>query len=86
MDEQNKNEIREAARLLGKRGGTRTLEKYGRDQLKYWGQRGAEFGKLGGRPLKPWEQLSEGGRYARRRREAKTAQGDQCHGVQAREL
>jgi hypothetical protein len=66
--------VQEAARLLGKRGGARTLEKYGRDQLKRWGERGAEFGKLGGRPPKPWDQLSEGGRYARRRREAKLRQ------------
>ena len=77
MRDLSTDQIREAARLLGNRGGTRTLEKYGRDQLKYWGQRGAEFGKLGGRPLKPWEQLSEGGRYARRRREAKSARGGQ---------
>lgn len=45
-------EVHEAARLLGKRGGTKTLEKYGRDQLKQWGKLGAEFGKLGGRPSK----------------------------------
>jgi len=45
-------EVQEAARLLGKRGGTKTLEKYGRDQLKKWGKLGAEFGKLGGRPPK----------------------------------
>jgi len=45
-------EVHEAARLLGKRGGTKTLEKYGRDQLKKWGKLGAEFGKLGGRPPK----------------------------------
>lgn len=69
--------IHEAARLLGKKGGTKTLEKYGHDQLKRWGQRGARFGKLGGRPPKAFDQLSEGGRYARRRREAKTAQGGQ---------
>jgi len=68
-------EVQEAARLLGERGGSRTLEKYGRDQLKRWGERGAEFGKLGGRPPKPWNQLSEGGKYARRRREAKLRQG-----------
>jgi len=77
MNDQSTNQIREAARLLGRQGGTRTLEKYGRDQLKHWGQRGAEFGKLGGRPPKPWDQLSEGGRYARRRRESKTAQEGQ---------
>lgn len=68
-------EVHEAARLLGKRGGTKTLEKYGRDQLKRWGERGGTFGKLGGRPTKLWDQLSEGGRYARKRREAKLRQG-----------
>lgn len=52
MNDQHKDEIREAARLLGKRGGTRTLEKYGRDQLRKWGELGGKFGKLGGRPLK----------------------------------
>lgn len=44
--------VSEAARLLGKRGGQKTLEKYGPDQLKKWGERGAKFGKLGGRPRK----------------------------------
>jgi hypothetical protein len=74
MDSQVK-QVHEAARLLGKRGGTKTLERYGRDRLKEWGQRGAEFGKRGGRPPKPWDQLSEGGKYARMRREAKSAHG-----------
>lgn len=68
-------EVQEAARLLGKRGGTRTLEKFGRDQLKKWGKLGGEFGKLGGRPPKPWNQLSEARRNARRRREAELGQG-----------
>lgn len=75
MDSQVK-QVHEAARLLGKRGGDRTLERHGRDQLKRWGERGAEFGKLGGRPPKPWDQLSEGGKYARRRREERTIQGE----------
>ena len=70
-------QVHEAARLLGRRGGTKTLEKYGRDQMKQWGKLGAEFGKLGGRPAKPWDQLSEGGKSARRHREAKIAQGGQ---------
>lgn len=39
-----------AAQLLGKRGGTATLKKYGPEQLKEWGKLGAEFGKLGGKP------------------------------------
>ena len=47
-----RSEASEAARLLGKRGGQKTLEKYGPDQLKKWGERGAKFGKLGGRPRK----------------------------------
>jgi hypothetical protein len=59
MSDKHKDEIHEAARLLGKRGGTRTLEKYGRDQLKQWGKRGAEFGKLGGRPPKKSEREGE---------------------------
>ena len=68
-------EVHEAAQLLGKRGGTKTLEKYGRNQLIRWGKRGAEYSKLGGRPPKAFDQLSEGGRYARKRREAKLRQG-----------
>ena len=39
-----------AAALLGKRGGKKTLQKYGRKQLQEWGKRGGKFGKLGGWP------------------------------------
>jgi hypothetical protein len=46
------SETRNAAQLLGKRGGTATLNKYGAKKLKEWGKLGAEFGKLGGRPPK----------------------------------
>ena len=59
MDNQVR-EVHEAARLLGRRGGTKTLERYGRDQLKAWGQRGAEFGKLGGRPKKTTTEVDAG--------------------------
>ena len=45
-------ETRNAAQLLGKRGGTATLKKYGAKKLREWGKLGAEFGKLGGRPPK----------------------------------
>ena len=59
MDNQIR-QVHEAARLLGKRGGAKTLEKYGRDQLKQWGERGAEFGKLGGRPKKTTTAVAAG--------------------------
>jgi hypothetical protein len=48
----NSSETRHAAQLLGKRGGTATLKKYGAKKLREWGKLGAEFGKLGGRPPK----------------------------------
>jgi len=46
------SETHRAAQLLGKRGGTATLEKYGPEQLKEWGKLGAAHGKKGGRPPK----------------------------------
>lgn len=46
------SETHKAAQLLGKRGGMATLKKYGPEKLREWGRLGAEFGKLGGRPLK----------------------------------
>ena len=42
--------MREAAKLLGRRGGLATLKKYGRDRMREWGRAGAKYGKLGGRP------------------------------------
>jgi hypothetical protein len=44
------SQARVAARLLGKRGGMKTLKKYGPEQLREWGRLGAEHGKKGGRP------------------------------------
>jgi hypothetical protein len=64
------SETRKAAQLLGERGGRATLKKYGANKLREWGKRGGKFGKLGGRPQKPWDQLSEAGKRARKRREA----------------
>jgi hypothetical protein len=43
-------EAQKAARLLGKRGGTATLKKYGAVKMREWGKLGAEHGKKGGRP------------------------------------
>jgi hypothetical protein len=54
-------EAQKAARLLGGHGGGKTLEKYGLDKLREWG-------KAGGRPEKSWDDLSESGKRARRRR------------------
>lgn len=44
------SEAQKAARLLGRRGGTATLAKYGREKMREWGKLGAEHGKKGGRP------------------------------------
>jgi hypothetical protein len=63
------NGIAQAARILGKRGGTKTLKTHGAEKMREWGKLGAKFGKLGGRPRKPLSQLSETGKYQRRRRE-----------------
>jgi len=45
-----RSKARSAAQLLGKRGGMATLKKYGPEQLREWGNLGAEHGKKGGRP------------------------------------
>jgi hypothetical protein len=54
-------EAQKAARLLGSHGGGKTLAKFGHDKLVEWG-------RTGGRPKKPWKDLSESGKRARRRR------------------
>ncbi len=46
------DEARQAARLLGKRGGMKTLKTYGAEKMQEWGKLGAQYGKLGGRPRK----------------------------------
>lgn len=43
-------EIKEAAKLLGRRGGLKTVQTYGTVQMREWGKLGAKYGKLGGRP------------------------------------
>jgi hypothetical protein len=54
------SETHKAAQLLGKRGGTATLKKYGPEKLREWGKLGAEFGKRGGRP--PKKKSAKGGK------------------------
>jgi hypothetical protein len=70
-------EVQKAARLLGKRGGKETLERYGANKLREWGNKPCHQGKKRGRPEKPKDQLSRSGRYARDRRdrERKLAKG-----------
>lgn len=43
-------QAREAAKLLGRRGGLATLKKYGKQKMRDWGCKGREYGRLGGRP------------------------------------
>jgi len=50
MMKEPKDQAREAAQLLGRRGGMATLKKYGAKKLRRWGELGKKFGKLGGRP------------------------------------
>jgi hypothetical protein len=52
MKETPSEETQSAARLLGRRGGTATLKKYGVKQLREWGKLGGKFGEMGGRPPK----------------------------------
>jgi hypothetical protein len=54
------SEAQKAARLLGKRGGTATLKKYGPEQLREWGKLGGEYGKRGGRPRRSSKKSKRG--------------------------
>lgn len=45
-----KDDAKEAAKLLGRRGGLQTLRAHGAEKMKEWGKLGGKFGKLGGRP------------------------------------
>ncbi len=60
--------LKEAASLLGKKGGKARAEKYDAETLSHWGS-------LGGRPRKPSDQITQQGKWARVRREKKREQG-----------
>jgi hypothetical protein len=61
--------IREYLAGIGREGGKARAAKYGKATLSKWA-------KLGGRPHKPWGELSEAGKYARKRRAKKSAKGE----------
>lgn len=67
--------ISKAAQMLGRRGGMKTLKTHGAATMREWGKLGAKFGKLGGRPRKPLDEISEAGRYQRMRRARQKKQG-----------
>jgi hypothetical protein len=64
----SKSELRRFTSWLGKRSYTARLKGIGLQRIQ---EIARENGKLGGRPPKPWNQLSEAGKRARKRREEK---------------
>lgn len=63
--QENRETISRAASVLGATGGR--IGGKARTPAKRKASR--KNGQLGGRPLKPWRELSRAGRYARKRRE-----------------
>jgi hypothetical protein len=68
-----KRELREFTSWLGRRSYKARLEKLGLERIQEIARKN---GKQGGRPLKPWNQLSEAGKRARMRRAKKSAKGE----------
>jgi hypothetical protein len=68
----SKSELRRFTSWLGKRSYKSRLERLGLERIQ---QVARENGKQGGRPLKPWNQLSEAGKRARMRRADQSAKG-----------
>ena len=60
--------IREYLSKIGREGGKARAERHSKAELYKWA-------KLGGRPPKPWSQLSEAGKRARKRRAKESAKG-----------
>jgi hypothetical protein len=58
---------------LGKRSYEARLQRFGITRIR---EIARENGKQGGRPTKPWGQLSDSGKRARSRREEKSAKGE----------
>jgi len=58
---------------LGKRSYEARLQRFGIMRIR---EIARENGKQGGRPTKPWAQLSESGKSARKRRARESAKGE----------
>ena len=66
------SELRQFTSWLGKRSYKARLQRFG---IEYIREIARENGKQGGRPPKPWNQLSDAGKRARMRREKQSAKG-----------
>ena len=67
------SDLRKFTSWLGKRSYQVRLQRFGIMRIR---EIARENGKQGGRPLKPWNQLSEAGKRARKRRARKSAKGE----------
>lgn len=68
-----KSDLRKFTSWLGKRSYRARLERLGLERIQ---QIARENGKKGGRPTKPWNQLSDAGKRARKRRAKKSVKGE----------
>jgi hypothetical protein len=66
------SDLRQFTSWLGKRSYEARLQRFGITRIR---EIARENGKQGGRPTKPWNQLSEAGKRARLRREGESAKG-----------
>ena len=66
------SDLRKFTSWLGKRSYQVRLQRFGIMRIR---EIARENGKQGGRPLKPWNQLSEVGKRARKRRARESAMG-----------
>lgn len=66
------SDLRHFTSWLGQRSYEARLQRFGIARIR---EIARENGKQGGRPTKPWNQLSEAGKRARLRREGQSAQG-----------
>ena len=53
--------IREYLATIGRKGGEARAKRHSKAELREWA-------KLGGRPPKPWNKLTDSGKYARKHR------------------
>jgi len=68
MEKDRGKMIREYLATIGRKGGKARAERHSKAQLTQWAE-------LGGRPPKPFNKLSESGKYARKRRAEQSAKG-----------
>ena len=66
------DQVRQFKSWLGRQSYQVRLARFGIDRIR---EIARENGKLGGRPMKPWSQLSDAGRRARLRRDKGSAKG-----------